>query len=150
MCVSPTSPETLVNSISGIRIHGMRNSTVLGWILRYFRRHSRRRDLQAASGWPTATAKLLEGKIVPYDELVQGTAAQTVQVEYPYYFALQEEFYGGYLRSVPCTDSEGSRWMREVGQGKSIQVRYDPANPDRTHALERDNPGTLPFRISEM
>ncbi len=128
---------------------GMRDSILFGWIFRYFRRRSRQRDLQAASGWPTATAKLLEGKIVPCDELVQGTAAQTVQVEYPYYFALKEEFFGGYLRSVPCSDSEGSRWMREMGEAKAIVVRYDPANPDRTHTLERDNPGVFPFRVWE-
>jgi hypothetical protein len=91
---------------------GMSNSILLGWIFRASRRKKRERDLQEAAGWPTAMAKLLQGKIVPRDELVEGTLAQTMQVEYQYYFALKDDFFGGYLRSVPCSDSEGSRWMR--------------------------------------
>ncbi len=126
------------------------NSILFGWLVRYFRGRARRRHLQESSAWPTATAKLLEGKIVPCDELAETTAVRPVQIEYPYYFALKDEYFGGYLRSVPCSDSEGSRWMREVGEAKAIVVRYDPAKPDRTHALERDNPETLPFRIWEM
>ncbi len=90
----------------------MSNSILLGWIFRASRRKKRERDLQEAAGWPTAMAKLLQGKIVPRDELVEGTLAQTMQVEYQYYFALKDDFFGGYLRSVPCSDSEGSRWMR--------------------------------------
>jgi hypothetical protein len=29
-------------------------------------------------------------------------------------------------------------------------LRYDPADKDRTHALQRDNEGKLPFGIWEM
>lgn len=128
----------------------MRDSIFVGWIFRAVRRRGRERDLQAAAGWPTATAKLLTGKIVPRDELAEGTLAQTVQIEYQYYFALKDDFFGGYLRSVPCSNSEGSRWVREVGEGKTVVVRYDPEDPDKTHALERDNAGALPFGIWEM
>lgn len=106
--------------------------------------------MQTAAGWPTATAKLLAAKIVPRDELALGTLAQTVQIEYEYYFVLKDDFFGGYMRSVPCSDSEGSRWMREVGEGRTVEVRYDPQDPDKNHALERDNAGTLPFTVWEM
>ncbi len=72
-----------------------------------------------------------------------------MQVEYQFYFALKDGFFGGYLRSLPCSDSEGSRWMREVGEGKTVVVRYNPQDPDQAHALQRDNEGTLPFTIWE-
>ncbi|MGA7156381.1 MAG: DUF3592 domain-containing protein [Acidobacteriaceae bacterium] len=128
----------------------MRDSVMLGWIFRAVRRRGREKELQAAVNWPTATAKLLTGKIVGCDELAEGTLAQTLQVEYQYYFALGDDFFGGYLRSVCCSDSEGSRWMREVGEGKTVVVRYDPQDQDTSHALQRDNEGKLPFAIWEM
>ncbi|MGA8938008.1 MAG: DUF3592 domain-containing protein [Acidobacteriaceae bacterium] len=128
----------------------MRNSFLLGWIFRYFRRRGRERDLQAAAGWPAVTAKLLAGRIVPRDELAEGTLAQTLQIEYQYYFALKDDFFGGYLRSVPCSDSEGSRWMRDAGEGTPVTVRYDPEDPDKSHALQQDNAGALPFVVWEM
>ena len=129
---------------------GMRNSILLGWIFRYFRRRGRERDLQAAAGWPTATAKLLAGNVVQRDELAEGTLAQTSQIEFQYYFALGDDFFGGYLRSVACSDSEGRRWLREVAEGTPVTVRYDPHDPDKTHALAGDNAGALPFTVWEM
>jgi hypothetical protein len=129
---------------------GMRNSILLGWIFRYFRRRGRERDLQAAGTWPTATAKLLAGNVVPRDELAEGTLAQASQIEFQYYFALGDDFFGGYLRSIACSDSEGRRWLREVAEGTPVTVRYDPQDPDKTHALAGDNAGTLPFTVWEM
>jgi hypothetical protein len=37
-----------------------------------------------------------------------------------------------------------------VGEGKTVVVRYDPEDPDKTHALQMDNEGALPFSIWEM
>ena len=128
----------------------MSDSILFGWILRYIRRRGREHELQAAVTWPTATAKLLAGKVVPRDELAEGTAAQIFQIEFQYYFELGDGFFGGYLRSVPCSDSEGSRWLREVPEGTAVAVRYDPKDPDRTHALAADNAGAFPFTVWEM
>ena len=128
----------------------MRDSILLGWIFRYVRRRGRERDLQAAGTWPSVTAKLLVGNVVPRDELAEGTLAQTSQIEFQYYFALGDDFFGGYLRSVPCSDSEGRRWLREVAEGTPVTVRYDPHDPDKTHALAADNVGALPFTVWEM
>ena len=128
----------------------MRDSILLGWLFRYFQRRGRTRELQAAADWPTVTAKLLAGKVVERDELAEGSLAQVFQVEFEYYFVLGEEFYGGYLRSVPCSESEGRRWTRQVEEGVAVTVRYDPTNPDTTHALAVDNAGKLPFGIWEM
>jgi hypothetical protein len=96
------------------------------------------------------TAKLLAGNVVPRDELAEGTLAQDSQIEFQYYFALEDDFFGGYLRSVPCSDSEGRRWLREVPEGTPVTVRYDPHDPDKTHALAADNAGALPFTVWEM
>ena len=128
----------------------MRDSVLFGWIFRAIRRRGRERELAAAAGWPTVTAKLLAGNVVVRDELAEGTLAQTTQIEFQYYFSLGEDFFGGYLRSVACSDSEGRRWVREVPEGTLVMVRYDPADPDKTHALGRDNEGKLPFGIWEM
>ena len=128
----------------------MRDSVFLGWIFRAVRRRGRERELQEAAGWPTTTAKLLAGNVVTRDELAEGTSAQTTQVEFQYYFSLNEEFFGGYLRSVACSDSEGRRWLRDVPEGTLVTVRYDPKDSDKTHALARDNAGKLPFAIWEM
>ncbi len=65
------------------------------------------------------TAKLLAGNVVVRDELADGTLAQTTQVEFQYYFSLGNDFFGGYLRSVACSDSEGRRWVREVPEGNA-------------------------------
>jgi hypothetical protein len=128
----------------------MRDSILFRWIFRYFRRRGRTRDLLAAATWPTTTAKLLAGKVVERDELAEGSLAQTFQIEFEYYFVLGEDFFGGYLRSVPCSDSEGRRWLRQVGEGAPVTVRYDPKDPDKTHALAADNAAALPFGIWEM
>lgn len=128
----------------------MRESVLLGWIFKAVRRRGRERDLLAAAAWPTVTAKLLAGNVVVRDELAEGTVGQTSQIEFQYYFSLGEDFFGGYLRSVPCSDSEGRRWLREVPEGTLVTVRYDAADPDKTHALERDNEGKLPFGVWEM
>jgi hypothetical protein len=128
----------------------MRDSVFFGWIFRAIRKRGRERDLLAAAAWPTVTAKVLAGNVVQRDELAEGTLAQTSQIEFQYYFALGDDFFGGYLRSVPCSDSEGRRWLREVPEGTPVTVRYDPADPDKTHALAADNAGTLPFGVWEM
>ena len=128
----------------------MRDSVLFGWIFRAVRKRGRERDLAAAAGWPTVTAKLLAGNVVQKDELAEGTLVQTTQIEFQYYFSLGEDFFGGYLRSVPCSDSEGRRWVREVPEGTQVTVRYEAADPDKTHALQRDNEGKLPFGIWEM
>jgi hypothetical protein len=128
----------------------MSDSVLVGWIFRFFRRRRRARELQAAAAWPVATAKLLKGVVVPKDELAEGSLAQSDQVEFPYYFVMDDGFFGGHLRTVPCSDSEGRRLIAKVDEGAPVTVRYDPTNPDKTHALAEDNEGVLPFSIWPM
>jgi hypothetical protein len=125
----------------------MGDSILFGWLIRAHQRRKRERDLQLAATWPTASAKILKGKTVPKDELTEGSLAQTFQLECQYYFELPAGFFGGHVRSVACSDSEGRRWVAQLDDNSRVIVRYDPANPDRTHTLATDNEGTLPFTV---
>jgi hypothetical protein len=81
-----------------------------------------------------------------------GSAFQTSQVESQFYFTLggrdDGSYFGGHLRSVLVSDSEGHRLLRALPEDLPVQIRYNPANPDETCAFERDNPG-FPFKIWE-
>jgi hypothetical protein len=58
-------------------------------------------------------------------------------------------FYGGHLRSVPLSDSEAHRLVHKLPEDTLVQVRYNPQNPDQTHAFPADNPN-FPFTIWPM
>jgi hypothetical protein len=85
-------------------------------ISRLLRGRRRRERMQKAAAWPVVTAKLLASKLVMKDDLAEGLAVQDSQVEVPYYFSIEDGFFGGFVRSVPCSDSEGRRiqgsWRR--------------------------------------
>jgi hypothetical protein len=120
---------------------------LFGGISRYLRRRRREQHLQAAAAWPVAAAKLLASKLVLKDDLVEGSAAQDSQVECPYYFNINDGFFGGFVRSIACSDSEGRRIQRQLEEGMPVNVRYNPANPDEGCVLASDNEGTLPFVV---
>jgi hypothetical protein len=111
--------------------------------------HRRRRKerLSAAAVWPTTAAKLLPPTLVMKDDLAEGTAVQDSQVECPYYFSIDEGYFGGHVRSVACSDSEGRRIQRALAEEMAIIVRYNPQNPDEGCVLQTDNEGSLPFTI---
>jgi hypothetical protein len=116
-------------------------------ISRLLRGRRRSERLQAAAQWPTATAKLLTSTLVMKDDLADGTAVQDSQVECPYYFSIAEGYFGGHVRSVACSDSEGRRIQRSLTEEMQIVVRYNPQNPDEGCVLQTDNEGTLPFTV---
>ena len=119
------------------------------WFFRMQRRKKRAALLEAARAWPTVTAKLLPGVLVDKDELAEGTVAQDRQVEFPYYFTLDAGYFGGFLRTVPCTEGEARRLMKQVDEGAPVTVRYNPANPDEVCVLAADNMGVLPVGVWE-
>ena len=126
----------------------MSDSVLFGWAFRLVRGRKRAQKLQAAKGWPTVTAKLLTSTLVMKDVAAEGTSdVQDSQVECPYYFTIAEGFFGGHVRSVPCTDSEGRRMQRQMVEGMPVTVRYNPANPDEGCVLGGDNVGALPFVV---
>jgi hypothetical protein len=109
------------------------------WFFRMQRRKKRAATLDVARAWPEAEAKLLPGVLVDKDELAEGTVAQDRQVEFPYYFTLESGFFGGHVRSVPCSEGEARRMMKAVTEGTLVTVRYNPANPDEGCVLAADN-----------
>ena len=126
------------------------------WLVKRIRRPQRERGLQKAVNWPRITARLLASKVVPKDILAEeGTAFQTCQIESAYYFTLPATpgtgdeigYYGGHLRSLPLSDSEAHRMLPRVLEDTRIEIRYNPSDPNETHALATDNPNTLPFPI---
>ena len=116
-------------------------------ISRMVRGKKRKQRLAIASGWPVVAAKLLASKLVMKDDLAEGLDVQDTQVEVPYYFSIGKGFFGGFVRSIPCTDSEGRRIQRALQEGMVVNVRYNPANPDEGCVLATDNVGALPFVI---
>ena len=119
------------------------------WFFRMRRRKKREELLAAARGWPTAEAKLLPGVLVDRDELVEGTVVQDRQVEFRYYFTLESGYFGGHVRTLPCSEGEARRLMKQVPEGTVVTVRYNPANPDEVCVLAGDNEGALVVGVWE-
>jgi len=113
------------------------------------RRKKREELLAAALGWPTAEAKLLPGVLVDRDEIAEGTVVQDRQVEFPYYFTLESGYFGGHVRTLPCSEGEARRLMKQVPEGTLIAVRYNPATPDEVCVLAGDNVGALVVGVWE-
>ena len=119
------------------------------WLLRMRRRKKRDELLAAARDWPVATAKLLPGVLVDRDMLAEGTVVQDRQVEFPYYFTLEQGYFGGHVRTVPCSEGEARRLMKQVPEGTLVTVRYNPANPDEGCVLAADNEGAMVVGVWE-
>jgi hypothetical protein len=113
------------------------------WYFKGQRRRKRAELLQKAQAWPSVQAKLLPGKVVDKDELAEGTLAQDRQVEFPFYFTLPSGYFGGHVRTLPCSDGEARRLEKQVPEGTEITVRYDPADPDAVCVLAAENQGAL-------
>jgi len=119
------------------------------WFFRMQRRKKRAELLEAARAWPTVAAKLLPGVLVDKDELAEGTVAQDRQVEFPFYFTLEAGYFGGFLRTVPCSEGEARRLIRQVAEGRQVTVRYNVGNPDEVCVLAGDNVAVLPVEVWE-
>ncbi|WP_260739107.1 DUF3592 domain-containing protein [Tunturiibacter lichenicola] len=110
---------------------------------RWFRRRNRDKKLRLAAQWPLTAAEINDWQILPADQELATTGAP-YQIEAGFHFSLNGDYFGGYLRSVALTHREAE--TRAVGN-PTINVRYNPANPDQTAVLAEDNPENLPFRI---
>jgi len=119
------------------------------WFFRMRRRKKREELLAAARGWPTAEAKLLPGVLVARDDLAEGTVVQDQQVEFPYYFTLEQGYFGGQVRTLACSEGEARRLIKQVPEGTLVTVRYNPANPDEVCVLAGDNVGALVVGVWE-
>jgi hypothetical protein len=112
-------------------------------IRRWLRRRSREKKLRLAAHWPTTQAEVNHWQVLKADEDV-ATTGTPYQIEAGFHFKLNGEYYGGYLRSVAMTHHEAET----KGKGEpTVNLRYNPANPDETAVLAEDNSGNLPFKV---
>jgi hypothetical protein len=112
-------------------------------IKRSLRRRAREKKLAAAKSWPTAQGEVNHWQVLNADEDVATTGAP-YQIEAGFHFKLNGEYYGGYLRSVAMTHHEAE--TKSKGE-PTVNLRYNPANPDETAVLAEDNAGNLPFKV---
>jgi len=104
------------------------------------KQHERVRQAQQ---WPTTAAEINHWSIVTADQDI-ASSATPYQIEARFHFSLNGEYFGGYLRSVALTH----HGAEVAAKGSpTINVRYNPANPDSVAVLAEDNVGNLPFPI---
>jgi len=108
---------------------------ILDSIRRTFRERARTKKVQLAAQWPQAQATVDIWKVLPTGDDAE-SFTQTDFIEASFHFTLNGEYYGGYLRSVAMGRKEAERLA--VGS-PSINIRYNPANPDETAVLAEDN-----------
>jgi hypothetical protein len=124
-------------------------SILWDWFFLAQRRKKRAERLQKAQVWPGVQAKLLAGKLVDRDDLAEATLAQDRQVEFPFYFTLESGYFGGNVRTLPCSEGEARRLLKQVIEGTEITARYNPADPDEVCVLTADNAGALVVGVWE-
>lgn len=112
-------------------------------IRRRVRERARKKRVQLAAGWPQARAEINSWKILPIGDEAE-SFTQSDYIEAGFSFVLNGEYYGGYLRSVAMGRKEAERLA--VGS-PSVNVRYNPANPDEVVVMAEDNTGGLPFEV---
>lgn len=99
--------------------------------------------MQLALQWPTTTGEINHWAVVTADEEAASMGALS-QIEASFHFILNGEYYGGYFRSIAMAAGEAER----LGRGNfPVNIRYNPANPDKAVVLPQDNTNNLPFRI---
>jgi hypothetical protein len=108
---------------------------ILDSIRRTFRERARTKKVQLAAQWPQTEAAVDIWKVLPAGDESE-SFTQTDCIEASFHFTLNGEYYGGYLRSVAMGRKEAEKLA--VGS-PSINVRYNPANPDETAVLAEDN-----------
>ncbi|HEY4380568.1 MAG TPA: DUF3592 domain-containing protein [Acidobacteriaceae bacterium] len=108
---------------------------ILDAIRRTVRERARVKKVQLAAQWPQAQATVDIWKILPAGDDAE-SFTQSDFIEASFHFTLNGEYYGGYLRSVPMGRKEAEKLA--VGS-PSLNIRYNPANPDETAVIAEDN-----------
>lgn len=120
-------------------------AALVSWLPNLLRRRRRDALLAAAAGWPIVGAKLLKSVVVARDPLAEdGTAFQEQQVESGFYFTLPAGYFGGHLRTVPLSDSEAHRLLRQLPEDLAVAVRYNPEIPTRPSRCPPTTPTSPP------
>ena len=112
-------------------------------VRRWLRGRAREKKLQLAAQWPITQAEINHWQVLSADEEA-ATMGAAYQIEAGFHFKLNGEYYGGYLRSVAMGLHESE--TKATGN-PTVNIRYDPTNPDSVAVFAEDNEGTLPFRV---
>lgn len=116
---------------------------LLDGIRLWLRRRSREKKLQSAQAWPIANGEVNHWQILDADTEASSVGS-LFQIEASFHFLINEEYFGGYLRSVALPHREAETLAKG---NPTVHVRYDPANPDTVAVLAEDNESNLPFRV---
>ncbi|MEO6816686.1 MAG: hypothetical protein ABI177_08280 [Edaphobacter sp.] len=109
----------------------------------WLRGKNRQKRLGLALTWPIVAAEVNHWAVVAADEDANAFGVP-FQIEAGFHFILNGKYNGGYFRSVALTGGEAER----LGKGNpSVNIRYDPTNPDSTAVLAEDNKDNLPFQV---
>jgi hypothetical protein len=99
-------------------------SFIAGWCVIYIRRWQKRRDEAAAQGWPS-----IEGRIISSQAArIQNTSRFMVTLEYSFF--LDGYHYGKYTHEF-SKEADANEFARQL-KDKRVQIRYQPANPDKS------------------
>jgi hypothetical protein len=109
----------------------------------WLHRKNRQKKLQLAANWPMVAAEVNHWAVLPADEETNAFGTP-FQIEAGFHFILNSEYYGGYFRSVGLAGGEAERLAKG---NPSVNIRYNPANPDSTAVFAEDNAGNLPFKV---
>lgn len=115
---------------------------LLDGIRRSLRERARRKRVSLAATWPQTAATVNTWKVLPLcDEAESFTQSDFIEAAFS--FVLNGEYYGGYLSSIGM----GRKEAENLATGSpSVNVRYNPSNPDDVVVLAEDNPN-LSFTI---
>ncbi len=106
------------------------------------RESARKKRVRIAATWPQTTAEINHWKVLSLGEDAE-SFTQSDYIEAAFSFVLNGEYYGGYVNSVAM----GRKEAEKLATGSlSVNVRYDPANPDKVVVLAEDNTA-FPFAI---
>jgi hypothetical protein len=98
---------------------------LLGWLAIFIRRWRRRRDEEAAQGWPSVDGRIIGGKVTR----VAHTSQFMATLEYSY--SLEDKYrYGKYIHEFP-KKAEAEEFVRRMKDIR-VQIRYKPSNPDKS------------------
>jgi Protein of unknown function (DUF3592) len=115
---------------------------IIDSIRRSLRESARKKRVKIAAAWPQARAEINHWKVLSLGEEAE-SFTQSDYIEAAFSFVLNGEYYGGYVSSVAMGRKEAEKLA--VGS-PAVNVRYNPADPDKVVVLAEDN-ASLPFPI---
>ena len=102
---------------------------VIGWITIFVRRWRRKRDEEAAQGWPSTEGRITAGKVSSLGH----TSRYLATLDYSFFLA--QYHYGKYTHEF-AKKAEAEEFARQL-KDKRVQIRYNQSNPNRSVLEQR-------------